>query len=374
MWEPLEEVSRQWRRIEGDEEFVRRRDQWRRSRLGRPTPLTHLQAWSQQLGGAQLWVKREDLCAGGSFCTTSALTQALLAKKMGKRRLIGETATGDFGVALGTVGTAMGLEVVAFMGRASMQREWLNVTRMRRLGVKVMSVDGPSRGRSHAMAEAMRRFSVGWKDAFYATSSLASPQPYPEIVARALSVIGEECRRQVEAKGLELEYVVAPVGSGSFAAGLFSAFLDEDGPQLVGVQSAGETGGSRHAASLVYGRPGVHQGTHSLVLQDEEGQIIAPHSAAWGLAMSVAGPQHARWLQQGKAHYVTVVDDEAEEARRQLAAAEGIWASPESGYGLAYAVKLAPTLHPDQHVVVGISGAGIRDLDVEEQPSDEERG
>lgn len=253
-----------------------------------------------------------------------------------------------------------------------MQRESLNVTRMRRLGVEVSSVDGPSRGRSHAMAEALRQYTRRSEDTFYATSSLASPEPYPEMVGRSLAVIGEECRRQVREGDLEVEYVVAPVGSGSFAAGLFASFVDV-GPQLVGVQSAGEAGGSRHAASLVYGRPGVHLGTRSLVLQDDEGQIIAPHSDAWGLAMPVAGPQHARWLQQGEVHYVTVADDEARQARRQLAGAEGIWASRESGYGLAYALKLAPTLRPDQHVVVGISGAGVRELAVDE-PAPEEEG
>ncbi len=374
LWEPLEELWRAWSEAVEDEEFVGLHKSWRRSRLGRPTPLTHLRALSKSLGGAQLWAKREDLVDGASFCVTSALSQALLAKRMGKGRIIGETATGDFGVALGTVGTAMGLEVVAFMGRAAMQQEPLNVTRMRRLGVEVVSVDGPGKGRSHAMAEALRQFAVSSEHTFYATSSLASPDPYPTIVARALSVIGDECRRQTMHRELDVEYVVAPVGSGSFAAGLFSAYLEEVGPQLVGVQSAGESGASRHAASLVHGRPGVHLGTRSLVLQDEEGQILAPHSAAWGLAMPVAGPQHARWLQRGDVHYVTIADAEADEARRELAQSEAIWASRESGYGLAYAIKLAPTLGPDEHIVVGISGAGVRDLDVDDEGPQVEGG
>lgn len=376
LWAPLEEVNEAWRQAVEDEAFERRQQRWRRSRLGRPTPLTHLGALSDELGGAQIWAKREDLSDGASFCATSALTQALVARRMGRKRIIGETATGDFGVVLGAVGTAMGLEVVVFMGRAPIQNEPLNVRRMQRLGVEVVSVDGPSRGRSHAMAEALRQYAVSSADTFYATSSLASPDPYPQMVGEALSVIGRECHRQIEAQDLEVEYVVAPVGSGSFAAGLFSSFLDDTGPQLVGVQSAGESGGSRHAATLVHGRPGVHLGTRSLVLEDEEGQIVAPHSAAWGLAMPIAGPQHARWLQQGKVHYVTVVDQEAERARRRLACTEGIWASRESGYGLAYAVKLAPTLRPNQHIIVGVSGAGVRDLDVDidEDAAQEEEG
>ena len=362
LWTPLVELAAAHQEAIADEEYLRTERRWQYSRLGRPTPVTHLSSLSSLCGGAQIWAKREDLCEGGTFCATSALTQALIARRMGRQRLIGETATGDFGVALGSVGAAMGMDMTILMRRAAIEKEPVNAARMRRLGVELISVDGAGRGRSQAMAEALRQYSMDTEEAFYATSSLASPSPYPEMVARALAVIGEECRAQIAEENVELEYVIAPVGSGSFAAGLYGAFLQTGGPQLVGVQAGGENGTERSAASLVRGRPGVHLGTRSLVLQDEEGQILAPHSGARGLAIPVAGPQHARWLQEGQVHYVMIDDEKAVEAQQKLAQVEGIFASHETGYGLAYALKLAPTLRSEQHILVGISGAGLREL------------
>lgn len=362
LWTPFEEVARAYGEAVEDEKFIARKRRWTSSRVGRPTPLTRLEALSDEVGGASIWAKREDLCQGGTFCITSAIGQALLAERMGKQRLFGETATGDFGVALGSAGAALGLEVVVFMGSQAIDRQSLNVARMRSMGVKLVSVEGASEGRGHAMAEALRTFSVSSSDAFYATSSLASPSPYPTVVGESLSVIGTECRRQIEQRELDVEYVVAPVGSGTFAAGLFSAFVDDKIPQVVGVQAGGDEEGARDAASLVRGRPGVHLGTRSLVLQDDQGQIQQLHADASGMVMPLAGPQHARWLQEGNVHYVTIPDREAKSAQEKLVGAEGISASRESGYGLAYAMKLAPTLRADQHVVVGISGSGLRNL------------
>lgn len=367
LWTPLEEVDRAHREAVDDEEYRRWEHHLQTSRLGRPTPLTHLEALSSAIGGAQIWAKREDVVEGGTFCTTSALTQALVARRMEKKRLIGESATGDFGVALGIVGTGLGMKVTIFMGRSAIEEEPLNTARMRRRGVDVVAVDGAGRGRSKAMAESLRNYSISWNDAFYATSSLASPAPYPDIVSRGLSVIGRECQQQLDDQNIEVEYVVAPVGSGSFAAGLFAPMLEDGGPQLVGVQAGGEEDSARTAASLVRGRPGVHLGTRSLVLHDEEGQIVTPHADARGLAMPVAGPQHARWLQEGRVHYVMVDDEDAVVAQRRLAHAEGIVASREAAYALAYAVKLAPTLRADQHILAGISGSGVRDLEWEEE-------
>lgn len=362
LWTPFEQVASAYYEAVDDEQFCERRDRWTRTRVGRPTPLTRLEVLSDEVGGATIWAKREDLCQGGTFCITSALVQTLVADEMGKSRIIGETATGDFGVALGSAGAALGMGVLVFMGREAIERQQLNVARMRSLGVELVSVEGASTGRSHSMAEALRTIAVSSDESFYATSSLASPAPYPTVVGDALSVIGDECSRQVERRDLELEYVVAPVGSGSFAAGLFSAFLEEGGPQVVGVQAGGGEDGERDAASLVRGRPGVHLGTRSLVLQDEQGQIEAPQAEASGVVMPLAGPQHARWLQEGRVHYVTVPDLEARRAQQKLVETEGISASRETGYGLAYALKLAPTLRSDQNVVIGITGTGLRSL------------
>lgn len=363
LWAPLEEVARAYELAVADEDHRILERRWFASRVGRPTPLTHLPSLSDSCGGAQVWIKREDLCFGGSFCVTSAVSQALVARRMNKRQLLGETATGDFGVALASVGRALGLDVTIYMARGASEQEPRDVTRMKGLGAQLAFVDGASRGRMRSMAEALRVLSVTSEKSFYATSSLASPQPYPKMVGDSLSVIGRECLAQLAERDVEAEYVIAPVGSGSFAAGLFGPFVEGGGPQIVGVQSGGEEESSRDAASLVRGRPGVCLGTRSLVLQDEEGQIEAAHSAASGLAMPVAGPQHARWLQEGKVHYVTVDDEEAAQARLELIDQEGIFVCRESGYGLAYAMKLAPTLRADQHLVVGITGSGAPEAD-----------
>lgn len=365
LWTPMQEVAEAYAENAG-EESRRRQAEWLTRRVGRPTPLSHLVALSRDGGGAQIWAKREDLCQGGSFCATSVVSQALLAKRMGRKHLIGATATGDFGVALGSMGAALGMKVTVFIRRDDMEAELFNTARMRQLGVKVIPVAGAITGRRQAIGEALRQFSLVSDSAFYASSSLAAPNPYPRILREALQVIGSECREQLSREGIEAEYIVAPVGSGSFAAGLFGAFLaDGDAPtnsQLVGVQSGGDGDSARGAAPLVNGRPGVYLGTRSMVLQDEQGQIATTPTTASGMAMPVAGPQHARWLQQGRAHYVTVSDQEALQARRRLTEEEGIFASRESGYALAYSLKLAPTLKPEQHIVVGISGSGIREL------------
>lgn len=362
LWAPLEEISSAYQAAQQDEAYLASQQRWLSLGLGRPTAISHLRTLSDERGGAQLWVKREDLSSTGSFCATAAFAQAFLARRMKKAALMGETATGDFGVALGSAGAALGMEVTIYMRRDDLEAESINVARMRQLGVELLPVPGPAPGRRQAMAEALRQFSTNWERVFYATSSLASPAPYPQIIGQALSVIGGEACRQLKALQVEAEYVVAPVGSGSFAAGLFQGFLRRTDAQLVGVQAGGDESLVRGADSLVRGRPGVYLGTRSLVLQDDQGQIETAHTESTGMAMPVAGPQHARWLQEGRVHYVTVTDKEALEARQMLVQREGILASLESGYGLAYALKLAETLHPDQHILVGISGSGIADL------------
>lgn len=370
-WAPLEEIANAFKAAQADQEYLESQRRWLTLRLGRPTAISYLSSLSNKRGGAQLWIKREDLSSTGSFCSTAAFAQAFLAKRMEKQALMGETATGDFGVALGSAGAALGMGVTIYMRRDDMDAEPINVARMRQLGVEIIPVPGPAPGRRHAIAEALRQFSIDWEQTFYAASSLASPAPYPQIIGQALAVIGREAYRQLEELHVQAEYVVAPVGSGSFAAGLFQGFLDRTDAQLVGVQAGGDDNGTRGADSLVRGRPGVYLGTRSLVLQDDLGQIEAAHTEAAGMAMPVAGPQHARWLQEGRVHYVTVTDQEAQEARRLLVRKEGILASQESGYGLAYALKLAETLHPDQHILVGISGSGLADLWQEESDDGE---
>ena len=367
LWEPLEEVAQAYGEVMSDGRFRAMEERWRRDRRGRPTPLTHLASLSEEMGGAQVWVKREDLSDGGSFCSTSALRQALLARELGKNRLVGETATGEFGIALGAIGAAMGMEVTVFMGRAAIKNQAINVERMERLGVNLLSVDGSSRGRSHAMAKALRHWaSESQTDhIFYVSSSLAAPDPYPTIIAEALSVVGQECRDQLELEGVEASALVAPVGSGSLAAGLFGPLMveeGEEGPLLVGVQSAGGADQKRHAAVLRDGQPGIFLGTHSLVLQDDQGQVVTPHARGWGVAMPVIGPQHAFWSEEEMASYRQVADETAIEARERLAKVEGIDASLESGYALAEAMEIAQKRTSDEHVVVAVSGSGVRAL------------
>jgi tryptophan synthase beta chain len=363
LWSPLEELASAFDDAVADESFVESTERWLDHRIGRPTPISHLQTLSDRLGGAQIWVKREDLCQGGSFCINAAVFQGLLAKRLGRQCLVGETATGDFGVALASIGAALGLRARVYMGRVDHQAEPLNVRRMEELGAQIELVDAVNRGRKRACAEALRYWATHSDSALYCTSSLAMPDPFPRMLAYSLSVIGAEARVQVQRRQCKPEYVIAPVGSGAFAAGLFSEFIDDDSVQLVGVQGGGDGQGVRHAASLIQGRPGVFLGTKTYVMQDDEGQILTAHTAAGGLSMPHVGPQHASWAEQGRVHYVTVSDDDAYAAARSMVESEGLLVSLETAHGLAYALKLARTLRSDAHLLVGISSTGIRDLE-----------
>ncbi|MFU8803749.1 MAG: pyridoxal-phosphate dependent enzyme [Bradymonadaceae bacterium] len=363
LWSPLQEVADAFDDALVDEDFLALCERWLDHRIGRPTPVSHLLTLSEKLGGAQLWVKREDLCQGGAFCINSAVLQALLARRMGRTWLLGETATGDFGVGLASIGSAMGLKTKIFMGREDQTAEPLNVRRMQELGAEVETVDTTVRGRKRACAEALRYWATHSEEALYCTSSLAMPDPFPRILEYALSIIGAETRVQLQRRHCAPEYVVAPVGSGAFAAGFFSEFIDDEDVQLVGVQGGGDGQGTKHAASLLHGRPGVFLGTHSYLLQDDAGQVLTAHTVAGGLSMPNVGPQHARWSQKGRVHYATATDEEAFAAVQTLVSTEGLLVCLESGHALAYVFKLAPTLRADQHIVVGLTGNGIRDLD-----------
>lgn len=363
LWTPLQEIAEVFESAIADDAFMQDFERLLDHRIGRPTPLTCLSHLSDEMGGGRLWLKREDLCQGGSFVVNLAAACALLAKRAGREWLIGETATGEFGVTLAAMGNALGLKTRIFMGREDREAEPLMVRRMEQLGVELETVDTHFRGRKAACSEALRYWATHSSRAFYCPSSLAAPDPYPRLSSFFLSVIGAETNVQLQRRGCNPEYVIAPVGSGGFAAGLFGEFVPRDMVQLVGVQSSAEGLSGRHSASLVTGKPGVFQGTYSYLLQSEDGQVLSPASIAAGLSVPNVGPQHAQWAEQGRVHYVAVSDDEAIAAVRQLLEYEGLLVCLEAGHALAYALKLLPTLGEDQDVVVGISGGGLRDLD-----------
>jgi tryptophan synthase beta chain len=367
LWEPLEEVGGVFEEVLADEEFVASFRRWLEQRVGRPTPVTELGALSDEIGGGRLLLKREDLCQTGSFTINMAVAYGLLARRMGREWLVGETATGDFGVALASIGAALGLRTRMFIGRDDLQAEQFNVRRIEQLGAVTEIVDTDNRGRKAAAAKALRFWATHSDSALYCPSTLAMPDPYPRMLQRFLSVIGRETHRQLRDRDVSPEYVVAPIGSGSLGAGMFTEFVDGSDARLVGVEAGGERQSKRHAASLIWGKPGVFRGTYSFLLQDQNGQILTPASIAGGLSVPNTGAQHAHWAETGEVHYVTANDHEAVDAVRRLARTEGILVALEAGHALAYALKLLPTLSADEHVVVAVSGRGSRDLDRLEQ-------
>lgn len=359
LWEPLEDVRRLIAAALADEAVLTSFERALDQRLGRPTPLTPLSRMSA--GGATIWLKREDLCQGDTFCANLATLQALIAAHAGKRQLIAESATGAFGEALGMVAAPLGLGVQVFMGREDAQAERARVARMKLLGVQVVLHDAPHRGRGVAQAEAMRAWLARPADAFYCTNLLASPDPYPELIERALSVLGAELRVQLARMGHLPARVVAPVGSGAFAAGVFSELVAHPlpGVELVGVRASGEeTPQAEEPLERVLGEWGVHQGTSSRVLVDAEGQPQLPSTRAVGLAASVVGPQHARWAERGQVRYVRTSDASAGAAALRLAREEGLIINIESAHALAWAIDEARALPEDAHVIVAITGQG----------------
>lgn len=363
LWQPLEEVAQGLDAALANAAFLERYERWLDFRVGRPTPISCMTHLSAARGGGRLWLKREDLCQGGSFCTNLAIFQALLAQAMGRTGLVTETATGDFGVALGAIGAALGMQVRVFMGREDMHAEPSRVAQMKHLGVELTQVDASTRGRKMSRPEALRLWMAHHHELFYCTSLLASPDPYPRMIASALEVIGAETRVQLRRRGCEPDYIIAPIGSGGFGVGLLGAFTEDDSCHLVGIQAGGEPQGGRHAASLISGRPGVFHGTMSNVLQDQQGQVQTPYSVAGGLCVAAVGPQHASWAARGRVLYTSINDEEARQAARELYRLEGISIALEAAHAVAYALKLLETLGEDRDVVVGISGAGDRDLE-----------
>ena len=360
----LDELNAQYARYRNDSEFIAEFERELKHYVGRPSPVYHAQRWSQRLGGAQIWLKREDLNHTGAHKVNNCIGQALLAKRLGKPRVIAETGAGQHGVATATVAARFGMECVVYMGSEDIKRQAQNVFRMKLLGATVVPVESGSKTLKDALNEAMRDWVTNVENTFYIIGTVAGPHPYPMLVRDFQSVIGRECLWQMpEAAGRHPDTVIACVGGGSNAMGIFHAYLPDRSVELVGVEAAGEgieTG--RHAASLTAGRPGVLHGNRTYLLQDANGQIVETHSVSAGLDYPGVGPEHAYLKDSGRASYVTITDDEALAAFHDCCRIEGIIPALESAHALAYATKLAPTLPADRILLINLSGRGDKDM------------
>jgi tryptophan synthase beta chain len=360
----LIELEQAYRRIAPDPSFRRELRAYLQEYAGRETPLYFAARLTERLGGAKVYLKREDLCHTGSHKINNALGQALLARRMGKQRLIAETGAGQHGVATATVAALLGFPCEVFMGSEDVARQSLNVFRMKLLGTQVRSVSAGSATLKDAINEALRDWVTNVETTYYLVGSTMSAHPYPMIVRDFQSVIGKEARRQIlRREGRLPDYLVACVGGGSNAMGLFYPFLDDAEVRLVGVEGGGKgihTG--EHAASISAGSIGILHGKKTYILQDEMGQVRPAHSISAGLDYPGVGPEHAYLHFTGRAQYVAVTDDEALEAFQLLSQTEGIIPALESAHAIAYVAKLAPTLDRDQVIVVNLSGRGDKDM------------
>jgi tryptophan synthase beta chain len=361
----LDELEKTYLSLRDDPAFQAEFDYDLAHYVGRPSPLYHAERWSKQLGGAQIWLKREDLNHTGAHKVNNTIGQALLAKKSGKPRVIAETGAGQHGVATATVAARLGLACDVYMGAEDVQRQKLNVYRMRLLGANVISVESGTRTLKDAMNEALRDWVTNVDDTFYIIGTVAGPHPYPMLVRDFNAVVGREARRQsFEEFGKLPDALVACVGGGSNAMGLFYPFVEDDEVAMYGVEAGGdgvETG--RHAAPLSSGAPrGVLHGNRTYLMSDEGGQVSDTHSISAGLDYPGVGPEHALWKDVGRVNYVAANDDEVLAAFRELTRVEGIMPALESAHALAYAKVLAPTMRPDQNIVVNLSGRGDKDI------------
>ena len=332
--------------------------------VGRPSPIYHARRWSGLLGGAQIFLKREDLNHTGAHKINNCIGQALLARRMGKPRVIAETGAGQHGVATATVAARYGMECVVYMGSEDIRRQAANVYRMKLLGAKVVPVESGSKTLKDALNEAMRDWVTNIGNTFYIIGTVAGPHPYPMMVRDFQAVIGEECKTQMpELTGRQPDAVIACVGGGSNAMGIFYPYIPLADVRLIGVEAAGHgLDSGKHAASLTAGRSGVLHGNRTYLLQDENGQVIETHSISAGLDYPGVGPEHAWLKDSGRAEYVTITDDEALQAFHDLCHFEGIIPALESSHALAYAAKLAPTLGKDKMLLVNLSGRGDKDM------------
>jgi tryptophan synthase beta chain len=360
----LEELRVAYEKYVRDSEFQAELDKDLAQFVGRPSPLYHAERWSRDLGGAQVYLKREDLNHTGAHKVNNTVGQAMLARRMGKQRVIAETGAGQHGVATATVAARYGMQCVVYMGAEDIKRQAINVYRMRLLGAEVVSVNSGSRTLKDALNEAMRDWVTNVDETYYIIGTAAGPHPYPAMVRDFQAVIGREARAQILAQAGRLpDALVACVGGGSNAIGLFHNFIGDDGVALYGVEGGGEgIASGRHAAPLCAGRPGVLHGNRTYLMSDNDGQIIATHSVSAGLDYPGVGPEHAMLKDAGRASYVSVTDDEALQAFHELTRTEGIMPALESSHALAYVRKLAPTMNRDQIVIVNLSGRGDKDI------------
>ncbi|MGH8272265.1 MAG: tryptophan synthase subunit beta [Gammaproteobacteria bacterium] len=360
----LDELRDAYARYRDDPDFRAEFDGELKHYVGRPSPIYHAKRWSQHFGGAQVYLKREDLNHTGAHKINNTIGQALLAKRMGKPRVIAETGAGQHGVAAATVAARYGMECVVYMGAEDIRRQAANVYRMKLLGASVVPVESGSKTLKDALNEAMRDWVTNVENTFYILGTVAGPHPYPMMVRDFQSVIGDEAKRQMpELAGRQPDAILACVGGGSNAMGIFYPYIAEESVRLIGVEAAGyglESG--RHAATLCAGKVGVLHGNRTYLLQDEGGQIIETHSISAGLDYPGVGPEHAWLKDSGRAEYVAVTDDEALQAFHHLCRLEGIIPALESSHALAYAAKLAPHMKRDQILLVNLSGRGDKDM------------
>ena len=361
---PVEELERAYFEARQDPEFRATLQRLSREYVGRPTPLYESSRLAASLGGARIFLKREDLAHTGAHKINNALGQALLARRMGKQRVVAETGAGQHGVATATVCALLGLDCTVYMGAEDMERQSLNVFRMRLLGATVHSVESGSRTLKDAINEAMRDWVTNVADSYYLLGSVLGPHPYPLMVREFQSVIGEEAKAQIQAAAGRLpDAVVACIGGGSNAMGIFDAFVADRGVRLVGVEAGGRgIAPGQHAARFAGGSAGVLQGTRSFVLQDADGNIELTHSISAGLDYAAIGPEHAALHDTGRAEYTWIDDAAALEAFQRLGREEGILPALESSHAIAHVCRLAPTLPKEAIVIVNLSGRGDKDV------------
>jgi len=364
LMEPLDDLTAAYERLKHDADFQAEYDKDLAHYVGRPSPLYLAARWTEMLGGAKIYLKREDLNHTGAHKINNTVGQALLAKHLGKTRIIAETGAGQHGVASATVAARLGLECVVYMGAEDVKRQALNVYRMKLLGAEVVSVTSGSRTLKDALNEAMRDWVTNVDNTFYIIGTVAGPHPYPMLVRDFQTVIGREARRQIlAAEGRLPDVLVACVGGGSNAIGLFHPFIDDESVAIYGVEGGGDgVDTPRHAAPLCAGRPGVLHGNRTYLVEDDNGQIIETHSVSAGLDYPGVGPEHAWLKDSGRANYVAATDTEALQAFHDLTRIEGIMPALESSHALAYAAKLAPQLDKDKIIIVNLSGRGDKDI------------
>ncbi len=364
LMEPIEELRQAYEKVKTDKAFQAAFDKDLADYVGRPSPLYHAERWSRELGGAQIYLKREDLNHTGAHKINNTIGQGLLAKYMGKTRIIAETGAGQHGVASATVAARFGMECIVYMGEEDVKRQAPNVYRMKLLGAKVVPVTSGSKTLKDALNEAMRDWVTNIDDTFYIIGTVAGPHPYPEMVRDFQTIIGREAKRQLQEQASCLpDALVACVGGGSNAIGLFHPFLGDESVQIYGVEGGGDgVDTPHHAAPLCAGKPGVLHGNRTYLMEDDNGQIIETHCISAGLDYPGVGPEHA-WLKDtGRANYVSVTDKEALAAFHKLTRTEGIIPALESSHALAYGEKLAQTMSPDQKIIINLSGRGDKDI------------